>query len=177
MLATTGGAKRLGLLGSSGTTSRSLSALGIGARGAPAASAEGMRERGAPAASLGEGVGRSGSVRGDCGFDVFSLPFETEMEGTLSAASRVRAGTWDLDFERMPPALPGRESGGELEKSKTRSSPDAEVSFCLLLRVGNHVFFSSLTRWASSRGVRPDGGVQSPPEAGVDAPDNVGRDS
>ena len=92
MLATTGGAKRLGLLGSSGTTSRSLSALGIGARGAPAASAEGIRDRGAPAVSLGEGVGRSASVRGDWGFEVFSLSFETEMEGTSSAASSARVG-------------------------------------------------------------------------------------
>lgn len=146
------------------------------ARGAPAASAEGIKDKGAPAASLGDGVGRRGSVRGEWGAEVLSLSFETEIDGMSRAPSRARGVSWDF-LECRPPALPGRESGGELEKSRTKSSPDAEVSFCLLFREENHVFFSSLPRWASSKGVRPAGGVHSPPEAGVEAPDIVGRDS
>jgi hypothetical protein len=107
------------------------------------------------------------------------LPFEMEIYGWSRAPSRARTGSWGLDLDLVPLELPERESGGELEKSSTRLSPEVVTLSCLLLSDGNGVFLSSATRCALSKGVRPAGGVQSPPptEAGVEAPESVGIDS
>ena len=67
-----------------------------------------------------------------------------EMEGGLAALFRARDGIWGLDF--VPPELPGRESGGELEKSRARLSPGEEVVWWLPLREGKVDFLSSATR-------------------------------
>jgi hypothetical protein len=122
------------------------------------------RVRGASAV----GVGRRGVVCGGLFELELSFPFETEMEGSS------RAGICGLVF-RMPPELPGRESGGEFVKSRTMPSPGVVERSILLVRDENRVFFSSATRWALGRGVRPAGGVQRPPPtaAGVEAPDSV----
>jgi hypothetical protein len=138
-----------------------------------------MRVRGAPRVSLGEGMGSTDLVRGDWGSSEVVVPFEMEIEGRSRAPSRARTGSWGLDLDLVPQELPGRESGGELEKSSTMLSPEVVALSCLLLSDGNEAFLSSVTRCALSKGVRPAGGVQSPPptEAGVEAPDSAGRDS
>ena len=102
-----------------------------------------------------------------------------EMDGGPTALSRLRTGSWGWDLFLTPPELPGRESGGELEKSRTMSSPGVVAPLWLPSREGNLGLLSSATRLASSKGVRPAGGVHRPPptEAGVEAPDTVVADS
>jgi hypothetical protein len=138
-----------------------------------------MRVRDTPVVSLGREVGSRDWVRGEWGSSELVVPFEMEIEGRSRAPCRARTESWGLDFGLVPLELPGRESGGELEKSRTRLSPEVVALSCLLLSDGNEVFLSSVTGCALSKGVRPAGGVQSPPptEAGVEAPDNAGRDS
>jgi hypothetical protein len=135
--------------------------------------------RGAPDVSSCDRVGSRGWVCGEWGSSELAVPLEMEMEGRSRAPSRARTGSWGLPLNLVPLELPGRESGGELEKSRTKLSPEVVTLSCLLLSDGNEVFLFSVTRCALSKGVRPAGGVQSPPptEAGVEAPERVGRDS